>query len=444
MEEIEIQLDIEKQYAMPKYLVVRQFEDKILVISPESANWLVLENDDQLLIFNELKNNSVEDVIAFMEERNIEEEDLIHVLTELEAKKFEDNNITLPQRNGLCIYLTDECNLRCKHCYMYSGTKKNNELTTAEILSLLDNFKKYNGEVVTFTGGEVALRADLTDILNYSKGLGLKNTLLTNGLVWSDELIDRATPFIDEIQISIDGYDEKSNAQIRGNGNFEKVLLVVDKLVKRGLKVAIAITPTFEELKENKDKYIEFGKMLIQQYNDKHFYIKFNAELLDGRDIEVNEVINNEYSELMKYVINSCYPESYRNEFILNHENNTVFDNCGYGGITVSSDGDIYFCNRIHELRSYGNLRFSNFDEIMNLSKMAMELSNINKLRPCCDCDLKNICGGGCRIKYFKDLIELSKLEKNSYNSFKPRKCDAKEKEKYYKLMIETNEDFYR
>ena len=40
----------------------------------------------------------------------------------------------------------------------------------------------------------------------------------------------------------------------------------------------------------------------------------------------------------------------------------------------------------------------------------ARRLADVNSLRPCCDCDLKYICGGGCRVDRFKQLTRVENL----------------------------------
>lgn len=354
-------------------------------------------------------------------------------------------NVSCSQKQGMCIYLTNECNLRCKHCYMFAGVKNEDELTTNEIYKLLGDFSNSGGKVVTFTGGEVTQRNDLYKILEFSKAKGLLNTVLTNGVKWSKDLIELSYKFIDEIQISIDGYDEKSNSNIRGRGNFEKSLNTAEEFFNKGVRVSIAVTPLYEGLNQNKDKYIQFGKHLIKKYSDGQFHLKFNYKLLRGREVDLNKEENDEYFKIMHEIVNKCYINSEKKDFVINHRDNTILNNCGYGEITVAANGDIYFCNRIYELKSYGNIRNLDFDKVMELSKKAQLLSNINNFKPCCDCELKYICGGGCRISNFPELIQINNFKCNiDPKSFKPRKCDQELKQKYYNLMIDTNEQFFK
>ena len=406
----EAELDITKKYSLSDKLVCVEYKNFWIVINPETSNWIVLKNRNQLEIFNILKEVSIQDCITKLGNQ-LNEGDLIAVLTELEAKQFDQNYVNYPEPNGICIYLTNACNLRCPHCYMYATKELENELTTSEVNELLTGFYSNGCKVVTFTGGEVTLRDDFIDILKHAKELGYKTTVLSNGTNWSDELIEQIPAYVDEVQISIDGYDEESNATIRGEGNFTRSLSTVEKLVNKNIRTSVAVTPLLEKLETDKEKYISFAKELINKYPEDQFFVKFNVELLEGRNINPSLDSNRRYRKFMKEITMACYDNYQENDFVLNHENNTIFNNCGFGGITVSPIGDIYFCNRIYELKSYANYRKDSLSYIMELSRKAMELSDINNLKPCCNCELKYICGGGCRITYFNELATCDNIE---------------------------------
>lgn len=439
------EIDIEKKYNIPSNLIEVTIDDKILIISVDTSNWIVLNDEEEKIIFNKLKSDSIEKVAEFIEKQGIELNKLISVLTQIEAKDFENTKVTYPENQGMYMYLTNKCNLRCKHCYMFAGEEKLNELTTEEIFKVLDDFKINGGRVVTFTGGEVTERKDLCELLKHSKENELKNTVLTNGTEWTLDLINRIQPYVDEVQISVDGYDEESNSVIRGKGSFNKALKTAELFFEKNIKLSIAVTPLFEDLESRKFKYIEFGRRLINKFNREDFQLKFNYELLKGRDINLSKEANTNYSKIMHEIVEACYKDSEENEFVENHKDNMVLNNCGYGGITIAANGDVYFCNRIHELKSYGNVRNTEFKKIMKLSSTAQQLSNINNLKPCNKCDLKYICGGGCRIEHFPELINLNSLELiNNTENIKARTCSKEVKDKYYRMMIKTNERFFK
>ncbi|MCW2279403.1 radical SAM/SPASM domain-containing protein [Heliophilum fasciatum] len=444
MSQMEAAIDVSKRYKISNNIRIIEHNRKYIVISVETANWIVLPTEKHLSIFKSLINKSIEETINIFVKCEDDMNCVTDVLIQLEAKKFEIFEVKRPERNGICIYLTNECNLRCPHCYMFAENKSDNELTTEEIKNILREFKKRNGAAVTFTGGEVTLRKDFLDIVVFAKKIGLLITILTNGVSWSENLVECIYPYVDEVQISIDGYDEESNSQVRGDGSFDKSLKTINNLLEKKVKVTLAITPLYEELIANKYKYISFSKNMVNKYNCSDFRVKFNYELIKGREVAVNDDLNSEYRKIINEIIEEVYPGTEENVFALNHEENYILDNCGYGGITISATGDIYFCNRIYEISSYGNVRRMSFGELYDLSSKAESISNINNLRPCNECELKFICGGGCRIRHFPQLTNVEDFDSYDFENIHSRKCTVKDKEKYYELMIKTNELLYR
>ena len=67
------------------------------------------------------------------------------------------------------IQLSDRCNHACEHCYQVHG--KRGELETAEVKALLDDLAASGVLFVTFSGGEVTLRPDLLQLIEYARSL---------------------------------------------------------------------------------------------------------------------------------------------------------------------------------------------------------------------------------------------------------------------------------
>lgn len=446
--EREIEIDPEKQYALDKDLHIASIDNHYIIIDVNNANWIVLQNPRQLEIFEELRKQTIgqvfesfQDSISTEAELDTFMEDFQKVLTEIEAKEFDKNSNTRLYHDGLTLYITNQCNLRCVHCFMYSGAALKNELSTKEILDILNQFKEYDGTGVTFTGGEVTEREDFTEILAHSKKLGLKNIVLTNGTDWSTKLISDTVSLIDEIQISIDGYDENSNARVRGLGAFNKAIYTAREFLARKKAVRIAVTPTLDLLENEKEKYIEFAKALLSKYKNENFIVKFNKLTLNGRNVRPDFDENVSYLAKVDEIIEACYPDSSIIDFAENHRDNTVFNNCGYGGITIAADGNIYFCNRVYDVACFGNIREMEFSDLMKLSREVREAADVDNLNPCKFCELRYICGGGCRIEHFKELVESTDFSDNVNIS---RICAPEYKAKLYQYMLESNELLYR
>ena len=119
--------------------------------------------------------------------------------------------------------LTSACDQKCVHCGPRSGTRRSDELTTAECLRLVDELAEIGVGEVTLIGGEAYLRSDLLLIIRAIREHGMSSTLTTGGYS-----LDRATAEgmveagIQSVSVSIDGLQACHDA-LRGRpGSFER------------------------------------------------------------------------------------------------------------------------------------------------------------------------------------------------------------------------------
>ena len=85
------------------------------------------------------------------------EEAVLNVLIQLEAKKFENPKHIENDDKNIFIYLTNNCNQRCRHCYMYAGSINIEEISVEQWNNALDEFKQNGIKGVTFSGGEITV-----------------------------------------------------------------------------------------------------------------------------------------------------------------------------------------------------------------------------------------------------------------------------------------------
>lgn len=393
------------KFTLPVKIKKVIYKEKIFVISPETASWIILENEEQWQFFQLLTSldlgNALKQFCGAYENAQ-------YTVTQIVAKHF-DNQLVKPKNNGgsMQMYLTNECNMRCPHCYMFAGLKKDRELSTREIFDIISSFKKHGGNNIVFSGGEIALRTDLYEILKYSCDLGISNEILTNGTLWNADLVKKVAPLITRVQISIDGYDEATNSLIRGKGNFSKALNAVNLFYESNVDTEISVTPYLDKkLAENYQCYIDFARMLNQKYHKANFLVKFTFDVLNGRDICVSEKQKKDYQSIVTKIYNELYGDFVDKPFLEFHKHGGIENNCDYGNVAISADGNVCLCPIIPEMKPVGNIRVNSFDELLDIAQKARSLSNINNLSPCKDCELKYICGGECRIKHFSGFKE--------------------------------------
>lgn len=184
------------------------------------------------------------------------------MLTQL---KFQAPSIELQKLSKLWFLITGfTCNLKCRHCYLNcSQTNKSRSfLNLDKIKTVIDDAKDYQIEEIYLTGGEPFLHRDINNIIRYC--LKVSNvTMMTNGTL----INDKKARFLSQIEqehdnelifrISLDHYTEIKNDEVRGRGNFRKVMSSVENLVNHGFNPIISVVNIWNEDEESlKDGFL--------------------------------------------------------------------------------------------------------------------------------------------------------------------------------------------
>lgn len=121
--------------------------------------------------------------------------------------------------------MTNDCNLRCIHCFRVASTHNDDELLTDEVRNVINQFKALGGEDLVISGGEPFLRSDILEILEHAHQHVKRVTVITNGTLidkYAAEFLKRLEPI--SVQVSLDGATPRSNDRIRGDGAFERAI----------------------------------------------------------------------------------------------------------------------------------------------------------------------------------------------------------------------------
>lgn len=428
-----------------KDIKFKHIENKWLVISVNSGNWIVLNSDFKKKLLEELI--SGKNILSVLDTTSnySEFKEFKELLAMIFSRNFGSKNSPikfkeLQVNNKMTCCLTTSCNLRCPHCYMSAGIKNKKELECSEWKRVLTEFHNNGGIKVTFTGGEPLMNKDFSDIIKHAYNLGISISVLSNGILWNDDKIKELSPFIDEIQISVDGFDEKTNEELRGINNFNKAVDTAIKFSNFGVLTYIATTFTLETLRNDiGSKYKKFVEDIGNKVDNKIVF-KLTHKMLKGREVDYTKKENDEYIKKTTDIQNEIDKYSKYNTFINNHEPNIVINNCGFGGVEVWSNGEVYFCNRQSDLESYGNVREKPIKYFIDKGEELRISTSTDNVTPCKDCYLKHVCGGGCRIDDFNFKGKL----KNFKDEFIQTRCNKEFKEKLQKEMIDSFCNYYK
>ena len=136
--------------------------------------------------------------------------------------------------------LTYRCNERCIHCYL--DHDDHGELTTAEVFAALDQLAAAGTLFLIFSGGELLLRRDLFEILDYARRHGFDVKLKTNGILLREAEAERIRAHgVREVQLSVYSHRaEVHDAITKVPGSLERTIAAVRLLKAHGLRVLIA------------------------------------------------------------------------------------------------------------------------------------------------------------------------------------------------------------
>ncbi len=157
------------------------------------------------------------------------------------------------QRRPVVVWnITRACNLACVHCYNDSGPEKaENELTTAQAKSVLDDLAQLGVPSVLFSGGEPLMRADLFELLDYAGHRGLRTVISTNGtLINAGTAKKIKQKGVSYVGISLDGIGEV-NDKFRGTaGAFDRAVRGIRNCRDVGVRVGLRLTLTRRNVRD--------------------------------------------------------------------------------------------------------------------------------------------------------------------------------------------------
>ena len=174
------------------------------------------------------------------------------------------------QKKRVCWNITTKCNQNCKYCHRFLGI---NDLTYEENKEILNNLIKDGVNNITWTGGEALLYPNLKELLKISKENGIKNKLITNGMVLAqNENMREILDYLDSLTLSLDTINDDTNEELgRGRNHFEEVKVILDYVKDKNLKVNINTVVS----KKNINEMEQLGEFLNNYNISKWKFFKF-------------------------------------------------------------------------------------------------------------------------------------------------------------------------
>jgi len=136
--------------------------------------------------------------------------------------------------------VTYRCNERCVHCYL--DHDDHGEMTTAELMDVLDQLAEAGVFFLCFSGGEVLMRMDFFRILEYARSLLFCVKVKTNAFMIREKEADRLRELgVQAVQASIYSHrPEVHDAITKLPGSLKRSIAGMRLLREGGMKTIIA------------------------------------------------------------------------------------------------------------------------------------------------------------------------------------------------------------
>jgi MoaA/NifB/PqqE/SkfB family radical SAM enzyme len=103
------------------------------------------------------------------------------------------------------------CNCRCVMCDIWKANRNGQEISAEALAAHIEEFRRLNVQWVVLSGGEALMHSNLWALCEQLKGLGVKITLLSTGLLLARHAAE-IIRWCDEVIVSLDGSREVHDA----------------------------------------------------------------------------------------------------------------------------------------------------------------------------------------------------------------------------------------
>jgi SynChlorMet cassette radical SAM/SPASM protein ScmF len=327
----------------------------------------------------------------------------------------EENDKRTYPLGTIYFYLTEGCNLRCRHCWIepkfQGGRKEYPALDVHLFRSILSQGKPLGLSSVKLTGGEPLLHPQIDEIIDIVGEEKLRLTIETNGVLCSADLARRIAACGDPfVSVSLDGADAQTHEWVRGvKGSFDDAIRGVRNLVAAGIRPQV-IMSIMRRNREQMEALVRLAETIGASS------VKFNIVQPTARGEKMHEAgetltieelvalggwVDNTLSKRSKIPLFYSHPLAFRSLGRVLGSSGS----CGLcsilGIIGVLSDGTYALCGigtTVPEL-VFGHAAKDSLSDVWHNAPVLKELRDGLPHRfegVCGECIMKRICLGNC------------------------------------------------
>lgn len=302
----------------------------------------------------------------------------------------------------LMVNPTMNCNFKCWYCYeTHIKGSKTSPGTLQKITNFIENImtnkpglKQF---ILSFFGGEPLLYFEdvVLPLMQYTSlaakhhNLALGISFTTNGFLINEEMINHFVKYnVTGLQISFDGNKEQHDQTryvSKNRGSYDVIVENIKLLVRKNILVTLRINYTEKNLIGLDDILESFSDLSFEERQ--LITLSMNKVWQESNENLGNQVIDfKEKSAEFGFTLpdafegnrvrNSCYADK-RNQSVINY------------------NGDVYKCNA-RDFTKDNREGILLEDDVLWNHKMEDRMSSKLNNKPCLECSILPICGGGC------------------------------------------------
>ncbi len=161
------------------------------------------------------------------------------------AGLLEDYADLPPFPASICFGITSKCNFSCKHCLNRNQAVSEPDMTTEELMGVIDQMAEAGTKGVSLFGGEPLYHPDIKRIVEYLNKRSIGISLNTNGSLIDAEMARWLKAHgVGNAVVSFDGASASVMDEMRGKGAFEMSVRGVKALSAEGISSLLSVTLT--------------------------------------------------------------------------------------------------------------------------------------------------------------------------------------------------------
>jgi len=417
---------------MIEYHVMHK-KNKYIVFHPESLSLFLVSADigkileqyeSKAINRNQITNNTdyLDDKISMI---------FVYLENKIKDKISKDLKWSNKEPKTLCLFISQDCNLRCSYCFANHGAFGGMEkLMTIDIAkkSIDKLLSKSSNNFVEFFGGEPFLNFPLMkEVEEYGRktGLEIKYTTITNGTIMNDAIEKFIIDNLFYLCISLDGPKEINDSQRFGNiGSVHDMAeATIKRLNSKRTPLAIKCTATKKSIRTLGD-IAEY----ISSFGVKSMAFAPVARIPQESELYISdrefEIYADKLSKIAVKILNQLALGNVTTSVspifrILSQlvTKTRMVHHCSAGReyIAVTADGDVYPCHEFVGIEEFkmGNVNDEDFPgETYNRIKNIFDNHSVYAFDECKACWARFLCGGDCAVRshiYNGDLFKPTK-----------------------------------